>query len=242
MVIKSQVKAFIIRLQSLKQRLLWVAAVVFIIWAVVYPQRFLDLWLTRDQQGQILFHQGKYAEAANRYSNAQWQAYSFYGAEQFKQSAILYSQYQDVESMMAQANALAHGAEYVKARNLYRKILEQNPSYQGAQKNLKIIQALIDDINRMSESQRPEGNSKELGDEPQRGDGAEKKEARVQEIEQYTSEQLLLDPALNQMWLRQVQKDPANFLSQKFSLQWNKKVQGKAEQEKVDDSSLETIQ
>ncbi len=242
MVIKSQVKAFIIRLQSLKQRLLWVAAVVFIIWAVVYPQRFLDLWLTRDQQGQILFHQGKYAEAANRYSNAQWQAYSFYGAEQFKQSAILYSQYQDVESMMAQANALAHGAEYVNARNLYRKILEQNPSYQGAQKNLKIIQALIDDINRMSESQRPEGNSKELGDEPQRGDGAEKKEARVQEIEQYTSEQLLLDPALNQMWLRQVQKDPANFLSQKFSLQWNKKVQGKAEQEKVDDSSLETIQ
>ncbi len=242
MVIKSQVKAFIIRLQSLKQRLLWVAAVVFIIWAVVYPQRFLDLWLTRDQQGQILFHQGKYAEAANRYSNAQWQAYSFYGAEQFKQSAILYSQYQDVESMMAQANALAHGAEYVKARNLYRKILEQNPSYQGAQKNLKIIQALIDDINRMSESQRPEGNSKELGDEPQRGDGAEKKEARVQEIEQYTSEQLLLDPALNQMWLRQVQKDPANFLSQKFSLQWNKKVQGKAEQEKVDDSSLEAIQ
>ncbi len=228
MVTYKQVLAFVSWWHAQKQRLLLVALIVFITWGLVYPQRFFDLWLTRDQQGQILFHQGHYAEAANRYSNAQWQAYSFYGAEKFKQAAILYSQYADADSLMAQANALAHANEYVNARNLYREIVNQDPSHQGAQQNLNIVQALIDDINRMSESQRPEGNSKALGDEPQRGDGAEKKETRVQELEQYTSEQLLLDSVLNNMWLRQVQKDPANFLSQKFALQLKKQRQGAA--------------
>lgn len=242
MVTYKQALAFVSRLRTQKQRLLLLALIAFVSWGVIYPQRFFDLWLTRDQQGQILFYQGHYAEAANRYSSAQWQAYSFYGAEKFKQAAILYSQYSDLNSLMAQANALAHASEYVNARNLYRKIVKQYPDYQGAQHNLKIVQALIDDINRMSESQRPEGNSKALGDEPQRGDGAEQKETRVQELEQYTSEQLLLDSALNQMWLRQVQKNPANFLSQKFSLQWNKQRQQAAEGEGAANPSSEVEQ
>ncbi|MAZ86671.1 MAG: hypothetical protein CL693_03425 [Cellvibrionaceae bacterium] len=239
MVSYKPITAFVSRLRTQKQRLLWVALIAFVTWGLIYPQRFFDLWLTRDQQGQILFHQGHYAEAANRHSSAQWQAYSFYGAQKFKQAAILYSQYSDVDSLMAQANALAHASEYVNARNLYREIVKQDPDHQGAQHNLKIVQALIDDINRMSESQRPEGNSKALGDEPQRGDGAEKKETRVQELEQYTSEQLLLDSALNQMWLRQVQKDPANFLSQKFSLQRNQKRQQAVESEGLENASAE---
>ncbi|NQY86215.1 MAG: hypothetical protein HRT51_00485 [Colwellia sp.] len=104
---------------------------------------------------------------------------------------------------------------------MYQEIIDKYPDYLAAQTNILIIQAIIDEVNRLSQAQQPEpGESiKELGDEPKTGDGADKKEARAPELEQLSSEQLLLDENLNKMWLRQVQKDPARFLSQKFYFQ-----------------------
>lgn len=192
------------------------------IFAYVKPQQFTDLWLTRDQQGLVLFQLGHYQQASNTFKSTQWQAYSSYGAEQYKNAATLYSQFDDIDSQIAKANALAHGREYVKARNLYRQILMLSPQNTAASTNIIIVQGIIDEVNRLSASQKAEDGEaiKELGDEPQTGDGAEREEAPKEiEIEQLTAEQLLLDPSLNDMWLRQVQKNPANFLSQKFYMQ-----------------------
>ncbi len=205
-----------------KNRVITALIVTACLFAYIKPQPFADLWLTRDQQGQLLFNFGHYQQASNTFKSTQWQAYSSYGAEQYKNSATLYSQFNDVDSQIAKANALAHGREYINARNLYQQILMTEPQNLAAQTNIKIVQAIIDEVNRLSASQKAEdGESmKELGDEPQTGDGAEREEApKQQEIEQLTAEQLLLDPSLNEMWLRQVQKNPANFLSQKFYMQ-----------------------
>jgi Ca-activated chloride channel family protein len=196
--------------------------------AFVYfkPQQFIDLWLTRDQQGTVLFQLNKYDQAAIRFTNTRWQAYSLYGAEKFDQSATLYSQFNTKEDLLARANALAHNRRYIKARDMYKNINQTYPMYQAAIHNQQIVQKIIDDNNRLSDSQKAEEGtlSKELGDEAQASDGAEKLVARVQEIEQMSAEQLLLDPALNEMWLRQVQKNPATFLSRKFMMQ-NEKQQ-----------------
>jgi len=192
------------------------------LFAYIKPQQFADLWLTRDQQGQVLFNLGYYQQASNAFKSTQWQAYSSYGAEQYKKAVTLYSQFNDVDSQIAKANALAHGREYIKARNSYQQILITQPQNLAAQSNIIIVQAIIDEVNRLSASQKAEeGESiNELGDEPQTGDGAEREEApKEQEIEQLSAEQLVLDPNLNEMWLRQVQKNPANFLSQKFYMQ-----------------------
>lgn len=200
------------------------ACLVIVLSAFAYfrPQQFVDLWLTRDQQGTILFSQGHYQQASTTFTDTKWQAYSNYGAEQFKNAATLYSQFSDVESQLAKANALAHGREYLAARNLYQEILNVEPQNVAAQTNIAIVQAIIDDINRLSASQKAEQGEamKELGDEPRTADGADRQEARIpQKLKQLSAEQLLLDPNLNDMWLRQVQKNPANFLSQKFYMQ-----------------------
>jgi Ca-activated chloride channel family protein len=205
-----------------KRILIASSVIIGCVFAYIKPQQFADLWLTRDQQGQILFQLGHYQQASNTFKSTQWQAYSSYGAEQYKNAATLYSQFDNIDNQIAKANALAHGREYIKARNLYRHILTISPQNTAASTNIVIVQAIIDEVNRLSASQKAEdGESiKELGDEPQTGDGAEREEApKVQEIEQLTAEQLLLDPNLNDMWLRQVQKNPANFLSQKFYMQ-----------------------
>lgn len=202
------------------------------------PQQFANLWLTPDQQGQLLFQLGDYQGASQHFTHVQWQAYSSYGAEQYKNAAVLYSQFTDINSKLAQANALAHQRDYVKARNIYQAIIKidadniTEKNSLAAKNNIAIVQAIIDETNLLSASQQPEEgeSSKELGDdEPQAADGAEREVARKQKIEQLSSEQLLLDPALNKMWLRQVQKDPARFLAQKFYMQLEKKKNKTAE-------------
>ena len=200
-----------------KKHLLVVLLTSTAIGAYFKPQQFLDLWLTRDQQGGVLFIQENYAEAAQRFQTPSWQAFSFYGAEDYGNASDVFGQYTDLNSRLAQANTHAHAQEYVLARNLYRAIADENADYAPAQHNLALIQGIIDEINATSESQQNEGASKELADAPQRADGADKQVAREQLIEQYSADQLLLDPALNEMWLRQVQKDPSRFLAQKFA-------------------------
>jgi len=205
-----------------KSVLISIIVIASCLFAYVKPQQFADFWLTRDQQGQILFNLGHYQRASNTFKSTQWQAYSSYGAEQYKNAVTLYGQFTDIDSQIAKANALAHGREYINARNLYQQILAISPQNLAASTNIKIVQAIIDEVNLLSASQQAEDGEaiKELGDEPQTGDGAEREvAAKEQEIEQLSAEQLLLDPSLNEMWLRQVQKNPAYFLSQKFYMQ-----------------------
>jgi len=76
-----------------KKRLLSLLLITSIGFIALQPQQFLDLWLTRDQQGQILFLQGKYQKASTTYSDTRWQAFSAYGNENYNTAATLYSQH-----------------------------------------------------------------------------------------------------------------------------------------------------
>lgn len=204
-----------------KKRLILAMVIATLVFAWFNPSKFASWWLTKDQQGYILFVLEKYELASQRFSNTRWKAFSLYGAEKYDQSAILYGQFDAREDLLARANAMAHGEAYVKARELYNNILDQYPDDEAAKVNLAVVNAIIEDINIMSEGQKAEkGDSpKELGDKPQRADGAKKQEARKNEVEQLSAEQLLLDPQLNEMWMRQVQKTPGLFLSVKFQMQ-----------------------
>jgi len=220
--VRTNQRNYLNKLHVNKNTIISIVVIASCLFAYVKPQQFADFWLTRDQQGQLLFNLGHYQQASNTFKSTQWQAYSSYGAEQYKNAVNLYGQFTGVESQIAKANALAHGREYLSARNLYQQILTNDPQNLAANTNINIVQAIIDEVNRLSASQAQEdGESiKELGDEPQTGDGAEREVApKEQEIEQLSAEQLLLDPSLNEMWLRQVQKNPAYFLSQKFYMQ-----------------------
>ncbi|QDP01144.1 tetratricopeptide repeat protein [Thalassotalea sp. PS06] len=201
-----------------------ILSIVILLLVITYislkPQQFVDLWLTPDQQGSILFNMQKYQMAGEHFADSRWQAYSYYGAEQFDTAANLYSQFNEPQDLLARGNAYAHGRRYVRARGVYQAILEQYPDYQAAQTNLDIVQGIIDEVNRISESQQQEDSDapKELGDDPQTAEGAERK-VSAKQLEQYSAEDILQDPELADMWMRQVQKDPARFLAIKFAVQ-----------------------
>ena len=86
------------------------------------------------------------------------------------------------------------------------------------------MQALIDEINRISASQQQEagisGEDKELGgDNAIPAEGAEELSWDKAKLVQLSAEEILQDPATRQMWLRGVQQDPSRFLAIKFNMQ-----------------------
>jgi Ca-activated chloride channel family protein len=192
------------------------------------PQwRFADLWMTADQQGQYYFNRGNYAQAAVRFDDPMWKASAYYFAEEFDLARRYFMRVDNPVARFGAASALAQSREYIAARNLFQQIVKENPDYLQAAHNLAIVQKIIDDINRMSESQTDNENeaSKELGDQPQTSDGAEKMLRQEQLIkESYNAEQLLQDEALNQAWMKRVQGDPERFLMTKFSQQLQMEV------------------
>lgn len=183
-----------------------------------------DLWLTPDQQGWLLMKRTHYAEAANRFEDLRWKALAYYYDEQFMLAAEYFSRSDSDDALFNEANARAHARDYVRARDRYDRLLARNPDYPGAADNRKTVQDIIDEINRISESQQQEqgvsGEDKELGgDDAIPADGADELSFEKAKLLQLTAEDILQDPATSEMWLRGVQQDPSDFLAIKFSMQ-----------------------
>jgi Ca-activated chloride channel family protein len=134
----------------------------------------------------------------------------------------MFSRIETVEGYFNLGNAWAHSRNYLLAVRAYDDALDIDPGHAGALKNRKMIQDIIDSINLLSESQRAEQGeaSQQLGDDdPQTAEGAERVKFGERELEQLTAEQVLLDESMNEIWMRQVQRDPSRFLSVKFHMQ-----------------------
>ena len=194
---------------------------------------FADLWLTPDQQGRLLMQTSNYREAARRFQDPQWQALAWYYAEEFMLAAEYFSRSDTDDALFNEANARAHARDYVRAVHRYDTLLTRNPEYPGAAANRDRVQALIDEINRISASQVPEdgvsSEEKSLdGDDAIPAQGADELTWQQAELLQFSAEEILQDPATAQMWLRGVQQDPSNFLAIKFSMQLTRKGTGEA--------------
>jgi Ca-activated chloride channel family protein len=188
-------------------------------WALLRPWQFIGLWLTPDQQGWLLNRQGDYARAAQRFSDPRWRGMALYAAQDFAAAAQYFSQYRDAASLLARGNALAHQREYIPARAVYRELAERFPEHPAPAVNLPIVQRLIDANRELSESQAAEmGDLTSEQDEGPRSSEGDERQSMVPR-EQLSAAQLLEDPALTEMWLRQVQRNPSEFLATKFYMQ-----------------------
>ncbi|MCB1689198.1 MAG: VWA domain-containing protein [Halioglobus sp.] len=185
---------------------------------------FVDLWLTGDQQGRLLMQMGDYPAAATRFTDPMWKGMAYYYGEEFMLAAEYFSRSDSDDALFNEANARAQARDYVRAVNRYDSLLARRPDYPGAAANRARVQAIIEEINRLSESQQQEAGvsseDKELGsDDAVPAQGADEMVWQEAQIKQLTAEQILQDPATSEMWLRGVQQDPSNFLAIKFAMQ-----------------------
>ena len=188
---------------------------------------WLNLWLTPDQQGQLYFERFEYLEAAKHYEDPMHKGIAYYYASEYQLAHSAFLQVKSDLGLFNAANALARQREYLAARDIYKMMLEQDldesliPLVEG---NLLVMQGIIDEVNRFSESQAntPEGpeDSFELGDKPQTGDGAEEQvDSAMMREEKLNANEILGSQELADKWLQRVEADPKYFLRAKFQLQ-----------------------
>ena len=187
-------------------------------------QWFIDLWLTSDQQGRALMQMGDYRAAAAQFEDPMWKGLGYYYAEDFMLAAEYFSRRDSDAALFNEANARAQARDYLRAVQRYDRLLERNPDFPGAAHNRQRVQELIDEINRLSESQQQEqgvsGEDRELGsDDAIPAQGAEEITWEQADTITLSAEDILEDPATAQMWMRSVQRDPSDFLAIKFAMQ-----------------------
>ncbi|GEA52671.1 transporter [Vibrio inusitatus NBRC 102082] len=193
-------------------------------------QMWADLWLTPDQQGQWHFNQHDYLQAAIHFQDPLRKGIAYYYAGEFTLAHVQFLNADSPLSLFYAGNALARQREYLSARNLFAYLLDQDKwdlsdkLATDVKHNLKAMQAIVDEVNRLSESQAgttdgPE-DSMELGDKPQTGDGAEDQAVAAMMLkETLNANEILGSDELADKWLRKVESDPKLFLRAKFQIE-----------------------
>ncbi|WP_394242516.1 vWA domain-containing protein [Vibrio astriarenae] len=192
-------------------------------------QWWISLWLTPDQQAQWLFNDKQYLAAAARFEEPLRKGIAFYYGNDYQRAYNEFVQLETPRARIYAANALARQREYVKARDSLKALLEQtdlsDELRQQAEVNYQVISSIVDEVNRMSESQigmpdGPEQSTELADDEPQTGDGVDE-ETTSDFINQQTlsAEQILSDSEIADKWLKGVEADPKRFLRAKFQIQ-----------------------
>ncbi|GAL16118.1 TPR domain protein in aerotolerance operon [Vibrio astriarenae] len=192
-------------------------------------QFWWDLWFTRDQQGQRFFDQGRYLEAALQFEDPLYRGVAYYYGRDYPQAQAAFIEADQDLAMLYAGMALARQREYLATRQLLEGLLQKEalePNVQAtAKQNLAAVNAIIEEIERYSESQRNSISEKpeesiELGDNPQTSEGAE--EEVVQEFlmsETLNANEILGSEELALRWLDRIESDPSLFLQNKFYLQ-----------------------
>jgi Ca-activated chloride channel family protein len=178
----------------------------------------VDLWLTPDQQGRWLMDHGKFAAAAERFTDPLWKGLAYYVNSDFEAASKQLEQVtpKTPEVYFDLANAYAQQEDYKTALKYYDRALGMRSDYADAQANRKLVQTRYD-------------RQQELAKERTQEQEGDLKADKVVQDDTPPSDQKNDHPRPNQdalgtmgmtdLWLQNVQTTPADFLRQKFQYQ-----------------------
>ncbi|WP_178133250.1 VWA domain-containing protein [Vineibacter terrae] len=176
--------------------------------------KFLDLWLTLDQQGRLAFDRGDNAAAAKLFTDPMWRGIAAYRAFDYLAAAEAFRKIDTVEGHFALGNAEAHNHAWEKAIKAYEEVLAAQPGHAAAKQNLAIVRAALEaaEAKRRKEEkgeQPPDMKADETKVDPKQK-GGKRVEVQPQDV---TTE------GAAEAWMRAVQTSPADFLKLKFAIQ-----------------------
>ena len=168
--------------------------------------RFLDLWLTSDQQGRLAYDRGDYKTAAERFADPMWQGVALYHARRYDDAVNAFARVDTAESYYNQGNALAKLGKFPAAAANYQEALKRRPDWPEAKANLALVQKLIpkeqkDDEEAQDPNQKP--------DQVQFDDKGKKGKKGEVDLAKQNAE----------MWMRNIQTTPGELLARKFAIE-----------------------
>lgn len=170
--------------------------------------RFVDLWLTPDQQGRLAFERGDYAAAAGRFADPMWRGIALYRAGRYDDAVDAFARVDSADSWFNQGNALARAGRLPAAVASYRSALQRRPDWPEAKANLALVQSLIPkDKDKKDEQSEEAPNLKP--DQIKFDDQGKKGKAGPVDVGRQTAE----------MWMRNIQTTPAQLLQRRFEIE-----------------------
>ena len=116
--------------------------------------RFVDLWLTPDQQGRYYFEKGDYATAAQRFEDPMWKGLALGREKKYDEAVSAFALRNTPEAWFNQGNALAYQKKYPEALNAYDEALKMRPHWREAEDNLALVRSLIPPRKKPEEQQQ----------------------------------------------------------------------------------------
>jgi Ca-activated chloride channel family protein len=189
-------------------------AILFVLPPSSVPSGFswLDLWLTHDQQGRYYFEKGNYQKAADKFEDPLWRGLAFARAGDYENSLNAFALSDAPEAWYNQGDALVHLGKYPEAVEAYRQALARRHPWQDAEKNLALAQGLVPKAKDKDKDKDQQEIQPDLPPDQMKFDEQGKKgtKARVQK----------LDPKkMADIWMRNIQTTPADFLRRRFAIQ-----------------------
>jgi Ca-activated chloride channel homolog len=175
--------------------------------------RWLDLWLTPDQQGRYYFQKTEYQSAAERYEDPVWKGLALVRAGDDEGALNAFALSDSAEAWYNQGNILAHLGRYPEAVEAYRQALTRRHPWNEAQENLELVESLIPKTKKKDKHEDQEISPNLPPDQVKFDEEGKKgKKAKIQQIK--------IDPAkMADIWMRNIQTTPADFLRLRFAIQ-----------------------
>ncbi len=108
-----------------------------------YAFSWRDLWVTKNQQAQIMMNKGQYLPAKETFERNDWRASAAYRAGEYELAAKVFEPLKNERSYYNLGNSLAHMGKYEQAIKAYNQALAINPNNQDAQYNRKLVDDLL---------------------------------------------------------------------------------------------------
>jgi len=184
--------------------------------ALALDLRFIDLFMTSDQQGRYLFDRGNYEGATQRFADPMWKGTAYYRAGDFENAILQFGQVDTAEGWFNLGNAYAGIGNYEEAVSAYDEAVRRRQGFREAEENRRMILTLI--------PPKPEEDEEEFGDAGNLppddivfDEKGEKGKVGQMQQSEFTEDQLA------EMWMRRLQTTPADFMRIKFAVQAVKK-------------------
>jgi Ca-activated chloride channel family protein len=178
---------------------------------------WLDLWFTPEQQGQRLMDQGKYQEAAAKFTSPEKIGAALFLAGDFKNAATVLGRSGSAEANYNRGNALIMQGQYEAAIESYQKALMKRPNWLEAEQNLEIARLRKQALAPPDDDSGGTGGQLEADEIVFDDTGRVNKSSSEQVID--ASDQPMGEEAMRAMWLRKVETRPADFLAARFNYQ-----------------------
>jgi Ca-activated chloride channel family protein len=174
--------------------------------------KWVDLFLTADQQGRCAFEKGDYLTAAERFEDPYWKGISLYRVGNYDEAVNQFALLESAEAYFYLGNCYARLGGYPAAVDSYGEALRIRPDFEEAEENRKLVVSLI-------EGEKEEEGSEEQGDPNLEADDVQFDEKGNQGKEGEIEQSLFSDEQLADMWMRNIQTSPADYLRFKFQIQ-----------------------